>query len=126
MRGSIYFAKKSLQIIADFLMCRNIEFLKDLKLLKKELTQILKINKITQLRETSYIFNPSKGFTYLIILKESHLAFHTWPEKKLVNIDIFICNFKKQNQKKVINLMKSLEKLFLPQKKIVKKIERLT
>ena len=126
MRRGVYIAKKSLQIIVDFLQCENLKFLNDLKFAKKEIDKILKENKITKIKDIGYTFPNFKGFTYLAILKESHIACHTWPEKKLVNFDIFLCNFRYDNREKVLNLVKSLEKFLLPQIKKIKKIERIT
>lgn len=31
------------------------------------------------------------GYTGVLIIAESHIAFHTWPEKKLLNVDISSC-----------------------------------
>jgi S-adenosylmethionine decarboxylase len=36
---------------------------------------------------------PSPGaFTSAILLAESHVTIHTWPEERYVSIDIFVCN----------------------------------
>lgn len=42
-------------------------------------------------RLTLYDNNPDSGFTYLIVLGQSHIVIHTWPEKGLLNIDVFTC-----------------------------------
>jgi S-adenosylmethionine decarboxylase len=44
------------------------------------------------------------GYSILQIIKESHIAFHTWPEYNYLAIDIFSC--KKIQAKKVINFLK--------------------
>ncbi|HDH44604.1 MAG TPA: S-adenosylmethionine decarboxylase [Thermococcus sp.] len=35
-------------------------------------------------------FNPH-GVTGFILIAESHVSVHTWPEYKLVNVDVFTC-----------------------------------
>ncbi len=35
-------------------------------------------------------FNPH-GVTGVILIEESHISIHTWPEYELVNLDIFSC-----------------------------------
>ncbi len=35
-------------------------------------------------------FNPH-GVTGVILIEESHISIHTWPEHELVNLDIFSC-----------------------------------
>lgn len=36
-------------------------------------------------------FGEGSGKTGVIILGESHISYHTWPEVKFVSIDIFMC-----------------------------------
>jgi S-adenosylmethionine decarboxylase len=44
------------------------------------------------------------GYSILQIIKESHIAFHTWPEYNYLAIDIFSC--KEIKAEKVINFLK--------------------
>jgi S-adenosylmethionine/arginine decarboxylase-like enzyme len=115
--------KKTIEFLGDFLECKN-DLTKILNL-KRKIKEILKKNNINVLKETHFIFEPTKGATFLYLLSESHLAIHTWPEKGLVNVDFYLCNFKKDNTKKVENAYKELIELFSPQKVITKKITRL-
>ncbi len=41
--------------------------------------------------ETSDIVFPNGAITLVLILAESHLSIHTWPEESLVAIDLFSC-----------------------------------
>jgi S-adenosylmethionine decarboxylase len=40
--------------------------------------------------ETSHRYAPV-GVTVVIVLAESHLIFHTWPERRAASVDIFVC-----------------------------------
>jgi len=37
------------------------------------------------------------GATGAVILAESHLAVHTWPEMNAVTLDLYVCNFSQDN-----------------------------
>jgi S-adenosylmethionine decarboxylase len=41
--------------------------------------------------ETSHVIFPNGAVTLVLILAESHLSIHTWPEEDLVAIDLFSC-----------------------------------
>lgn len=36
-------------------------------------------------------FGENEGFTATLILAESHMSIHTWPEYNLATVDIFMC-----------------------------------
>ncbi|MDD3676115.1 MAG: S-adenosylmethionine decarboxylase [Thauera sp.] len=37
------------------------------------------------------------GVTGTVVLAESHLAIHTWPESGDVTLDVYVCNFSRNN-----------------------------
>jgi S-adenosylmethionine decarboxylase len=41
--------------------------------------------------DTSHVVFPNGAITLVLILAESHLSIHTWPEENLVAIDLFSC-----------------------------------
>jgi S-adenosylmethionine decarboxylase len=41
--------------------------------------------------DTSHVIFPNGAVTLVLILAESHLAIHTWPEDDLVAVDLFSC-----------------------------------
>jgi spermidine synthase len=52
------------------------------------------------------------GVTGTLLLAESHLAIHTWPERRGVTLDVYVCNFEDDNSGKAEQLMTSLEQAF--------------
>lgn len=60
-----------------------------------EAAEILKISAIkagaTVLTERWHHFGNGHGYTGVIVLSESHISIHTWPEKGYAAIDIFMC-----------------------------------
>jgi S-adenosylmethionine decarboxylase len=47
----------------------------------------------TIISTSDFNFEP-QGYTAMILLSESHIALHTWPEKNMIIIDIFTCGNK--------------------------------
>lgn len=37
------------------------------------------------------------GVTGVVVLAESHVAIHTWPESLYVTLDVFVCNYNRDN-----------------------------
>ena len=41
---------------------------------------------------------PAAGATGALVLAESHLAIHTWPELESVTLDLYVCNYSQDNR----------------------------
>jgi S-adenosylmethionine decarboxylase len=41
--------------------------------------------------DASHVIFPNGAITLVLILAESHLSIHTWPEENLIAIDLFSC-----------------------------------
>jgi S-adenosylmethionine decarboxylase proenzyme len=52
------------------------------------------------------------GHTGVLLLAESHLAVHTWPEWRAVTIDVFVCNVASDNTRKAERLLDALVSRF--------------
>jgi S-adenosylmethionine decarboxylase len=52
------------------------------------------------------------GVTATVLLAESHLCVHTWPEQKAVTLDVYVCNFGGDHSEKAHALMAALCALF--------------
>ena len=49
-----------------------------------------------------------------MLLAESHLCVHTWPELGAVTLDVYVCNFGGDHSAKAERLMAALLALFEP------------
>ena len=54
------------------------------------------------------------GITATILLAESHLCIHTWPEIQAVTLDVYVCNFGGDHSAKAHKLMDTLLAVFKP------------
>ena len=48
------------------------------------------------------------GVTATVLLAESHLCVHTWPEQNAVTLDVYVCNFGADHSAKAHALMNAL------------------
>ena len=62
----------------------------DPELFEKVISKIAKAAEVTILKISKYKFEP-QGFTILALLAESHISFHTFPEKGIISFDFFTC-----------------------------------
>lgn len=54
------------------------------------------------------------GITGVVLLAESHLAVHTWPELGAVTLDVYVCNFGADNSARAHVLLDALLAAFAP------------
>jgi S-adenosylmethionine decarboxylase len=55
------------------------------------------------------------GVTATVLLAESHLCVHTWPEQAAVTLDVYVRNFGGDHSAKAHALMGALQGVFRPQ-----------
>ncbi|WP_199313648.1 MULTISPECIES: S-adenosylmethionine decarboxylase [unclassified Leptolyngbya] len=58
---------------------------------------------LTIVGETSFTFTPH-GVSAAVLLAESHVALHFWPEHGKITIDIHICDYNQSNHSKAEHL----------------------
>jgi S-adenosylmethionine decarboxylase proenzyme len=64
------------------------------------------------------------GITGVVLLAESHLAVHTWPELGAVTLDVYVCNLGQDNSAKAEHLMKSLSAAFCARESTLHSLQR--
>jgi len=52
------------------------------------------------------------GVTGCVVLAESHLAIHTWPELGSVTLDVYVCNYTQDNTAKARQVVDDLVAIF--------------
>jgi len=57
---------------------------------------------------------PGAGATGALVLAESHLAIHTWPELDAVTLDLYVCNYSQDNRAAAETAYEALRKNFQP------------
>ena len=80
-----------IHLIADFWNGENID--NSPRKLKEILSAAARAANSTPLKVSIHKFSP-QGITGVVLLAESHLAIHAWPELRYVAIDVFTCGDK--------------------------------
>ncbi|HIB76370.1 MAG TPA: adenosylmethionine decarboxylase [Flavobacteriales bacterium] len=76
-------------LIAEFYKC-NADTLNDRELIEKLMSQAAVEMGATIVGVTFHHFSP-QGVSGSVVIAESHLSIHTWPESGYVAVDIFTC-----------------------------------
>jgi S-adenosylmethionine decarboxylase len=64
--------------------------------------------------ELFHRFPAPGGVTGVVLLAESHLAVHTWPELGAVTLDVYVCNLGRDNGAAAEKTMAALVAAFAP------------
>ena len=70
---------------------------------------------LTVVGDSFHQFEP-QGVTGTVLLAESHLAIHTWPEYGFVTVDVYVCNLATDNSDKAKRLFRALESAMKPKR----------
>ena len=103
-----------LHLIGDLTGCRcDPKILLDGAQFRERCLQMVRDAGLTIMDSTFRQFEGS-GFTGTVVLAESHLAIHTWPERQGLTLDIYVCNFSGDNSDKARALFRALVDHFQP------------
>ena len=67
---------------------------------------------------------PASGVTGVVLLAESHLAVHTWPELRAVTLDVYVCNRSADHSVRARTLLKRLIDAFAPAQTLQHALQR--
>lgn len=113
---------KGIHLIADLYDCQcRTDLLTTMDVLEPQIVAAVQQAKMQVVGVRFHQFEPI-GVTGVVLLAESHVAVHTWPEQGehgYVTLDVYVCNHTGENREKAEQLFERLMTLFAP-----KNIER--
>ena len=120
---------KGLHIIADLYNCPKAELLKSSEQLRQLCVDACRDVGLTVLGEHFYQFDGANGIqdggaTGAVVLAESHLAIHTWPERDGATLDVYVCNYTADNTGKAEAVYNALIKALKPGDVLVERVMR--
>ena len=77
------------QLLVEYYNCDN-QILNNPKLIKKYMENAAKACQATIVESVFHLFNPH-GVSGVVVIAESHISIHTWPEYSYASVDIFTC-----------------------------------
>lgn len=98
--------------------------LREIDMLRRFCLEKVSASGLTAVGECFHQFGASGGVTGVVILAESHISVHTWPEKRFVTLDVFVCNMHSDNRAKAHTLFDSLVAAFAPEERRYYQVER--
>ena len=76
-------------ILVEFMRCEP-NIMNDVSAIERDMVEAAKKAGATVINSTFHHFSPY-GVSGVVVIEESHLAIHTWPEYGYAAVDIFTC-----------------------------------
>jgi S-adenosylmethionine decarboxylase proenzyme len=120
---------KGLHIIADLYNCPTLALLTSAETLRAACLRACEAAELSVLGEHFYQFESfdqiqAGGATGAVVLAESHLAIHTWPERLQATLDIYVCNVSSDNSGRAEALYQSLLDVLKPRDVLMERVWR--
>ncbi len=113
-----------LHLIGDLQGCRcDPRRLLDGKGFESTCVEMVRAAGLTVMDASFHQFEGS-GFTGTVVLAESHLAIHTWPERHGLTLDVYVCNYSADNSAKARKLFDAIVAHFDPAETARHELER--
>ncbi len=94
----------------------NVQLLTSGELYVRLAAQIIQKNQAQMMGQYTVQFETSSddqsGYSAAIVLAESHITIHTWPEHNFVELDVYLCNVLRDNRNKCRAIFSDMVQLF--------------
>src|SRR3954469_13704896 len=115
---------KGLHLIGDLTRCRcDTHVLLDGERLRVKCVELGEAAGLTTVGVSFHQFDGG-GFTGCVVLAESHIAVHTWPERQGLTLDVYVCNYSADNSTKARRLFDAIVGHFQPTEICRQEIDR--
>jgi len=115
-----------LHLIGDLFECHcesNRMF--DAEWIERHCLKLVEDAGLTAIAHVFHPFGDGGGVTGMVVLAESHLSLHTWPEEGFVTIDVYVCNYSTDNREKARRLFDALIRTYAPKSPRTFSIDRI-
>jgi spermidine synthase len=113
-----------LHVVANLYRCRgDARYLTDAAALRRFCHDSINRAGLTILGDLFHEFDGG-GVTGTVVLAESHLAIHTWPELQSVTLDVYVCNYTQNNSAKARQVVADMMEVFSPEERVQHDVPR--
>jgi S-adenosylmethionine decarboxylase proenzyme len=95
-----------IHILAEYSKC-DYSLINDVAYIEKIMLESASLSGASVVSSSFHRFSPH-GVSGVVVIKESHMAIHTWPEYRFASVDIFTCGDTVDPWKAYEHLKKSL------------------
>ena len=114
-----------LHLIGDLYGCRcDARLMLDAEYLEDFCKQQVANAGLTAVGSLFHSFGEDGGVTGVVVLAESHLSIHTWPESGYVTLDVYVCNYTANNRPKAQKLFDGIKAAFNPKEPHLHRVDR--
>jgi len=108
---------QGLHLTADLSGCAEaLPLMRDPQALRDVCLLAVAAAQLSAVAELFHRFPAPGGVTGVVLLAESHLAVHTWPELGAVTLDVYVCNLGRDNSPAAQALIDALLLAFEPER----------
>jgi spermidine synthase len=115
---------EGVHVVATLYGCRNHELLEQKDPALDACERIVSAAGLTAVGSCAQSFGGAAGYSLAVLLAESHLAMHTWPEHSAVTLDVYTCNYSSDNTAAARKVAADLADLFQPDRTVHHEMRR--
>jgi S-adenosylmethionine decarboxylase len=114
-----------LHLLGDLHGCQgDARLLRDAAQLEQFCRRAVADTGLTAVGALFHSFGDDAGVTGVVVLAESHLSVHTWPEDGYVTLDVYVCSHSTDNRAQAQQLFDTLTHAFAPSEARRQQIDR--
>ena len=113
-----------LHLCAEWHDCAATVLLRDRDALREAGVRAAREAGLSVVGEVFHAFPAPGGVTGVVLLAESHLALHTWPELAAVTLDVYVCNRSADHSAQARQVLEALRPLLRPSRVEEREITR--
>jgi spermidine synthase len=115
---------EGLHVLASLYECGAESLLTDAEAVLGEVRDAVAAEGLTRVADCRHRFVEGGGVSAVVVLAESHVAVHTWPEFRAVTLDVYTCSYHRDNSAAARGLIDRLARSFAAGRTLRQEVQR--